>query len=44
MTSMIKTRQELAEENKALSTSLDRAQAFSWRDAAEKIWQLHAEL
>jgi glycosyltransferase involved in cell wall biosynthesis len=22
----------------------DRARAFSWRDAAEKIWQLHADL
>jgi glycosyltransferase involved in cell wall biosynthesis len=22
----------------------DRAKAFSWRDAAEKIWQLHADL
>ncbi len=23
---------------------LDRAQLFSWRDAAEKVWQLHADL
>ena len=23
---------------------LDRARAFSWRDAAEKVWQLHADL
>lgn len=23
---------------------LDRARAFSWRDSAEKVWQLHAEL
>jgi hypothetical protein len=23
---------------------LDRAKAFTWRDAAEKIWQLHADL
>lgn len=23
---------------------LDRVQAFSWRDAAEKVWQLHADL
>ncbi len=22
----------------------DRARAFSWRDAAEKVWQLHADL
>jgi glycosyltransferase involved in cell wall biosynthesis len=22
----------------------DRAQAFSWRDSAEKVWQLHADL
>ena len=22
----------------------DRAKAFTWRDAAEKIWQLHADL
>ncbi|MDP9026962.1 MAG: glycosyltransferase family 4 protein [Actinomycetota bacterium] len=25
-------------------TSSDRARAFSWRDAAEKVWQLHADL
>jgi glycosyltransferase involved in cell wall biosynthesis len=24
--------------------SADRARAFSWRDAAERVWQLHAEL
>jgi glycosyltransferase involved in cell wall biosynthesis len=24
--------------------SSDRARAFSWRDAAEKVWQLHADL
>ena len=24
--------------------SADRARAFSWRDAAEKVWQLHADL
>jgi glycosyltransferase involved in cell wall biosynthesis len=24
--------------------STDRARAFSWRDAAERVWQLHAEL
>lgn len=23
---------------------LDRAQAFSWRDSAERVWQLHADL
>jgi glycosyltransferase involved in cell wall biosynthesis len=23
---------------------LDRAKAFSWRDSAEKVWQLHADL
>jgi glycosyltransferase involved in cell wall biosynthesis len=23
---------------------LDRARAFTWRDAAEKVWQLHADL
>ncbi|MEO7349887.1 MAG: glycosyltransferase [Terrimesophilobacter sp.] len=23
---------------------LDRAQAFSWRDSAQKVWQLHADL
>ena len=22
----------------------DRSQAFSWRDSAEKVWQLHADL
>ncbi len=22
----------------------DRAKAFTWRDAAEKVWQLHADL
>jgi hypothetical protein len=22
----------------------DRARAFSWRDSAEKVWQLHADL
>ncbi|RFA22622.1 glycosyltransferase family 4 protein [Subtercola boreus] len=25
-------------------TGLDRARAFSWRDSAEKVWQLHADL
>ncbi|WP_127792888.1 glycosyltransferase family 1 protein [Agromyces sp. LHK192] len=25
-------------------TSLDRARAFSWQDAAERVWQLHADL
>ena len=25
-------------------SGLDRAQAFSWRDSAEKVWQLHADL
>lgn len=25
-------------------TGLDRARAFSWRDSAEKVWQLHAEI
>ncbi|KQM84159.1 glycosyltransferase [Agromyces sp. Leaf222] len=25
-------------------TSADRARAFSWRDSAERIWQLHADL
>jgi glycosyltransferase involved in cell wall biosynthesis len=25
-------------------TGLDRAKAFSWRDSAEKVWQLHADL
>ncbi|ANJ27699.1 glycosyltransferase [Agromyces aureus] len=25
-------------------TSSDRARAFSWRDSAERIWQLHADL
>lgn len=24
--------------------SLDRARAFTWRDAAERVWQLHADL
>ena len=23
---------------------LDRARAFSWRDSADKVWQLHADL
>jgi glycosyltransferase involved in cell wall biosynthesis len=23
---------------------LDRAGAFSWKDSAEKVWQLHADL
>ncbi|MES1212526.1 MAG: glycosyltransferase family 1 protein, partial [Leifsonia sp.] len=22
----------------------DRSRAFSWRDSAEKVWQLHADL
>jgi hypothetical protein len=22
----------------------DRARAFSWRDSAERVWQLHADL
>ncbi len=26
------------------TASSDRARAFSWRDAAEKVWQLHADL
>ncbi|MEF2977744.1 glycosyltransferase family 4 protein [Subtercola sp. YIM 133946] len=25
-------------------TGLDRARAFSWRDSAEKVWQLHADI
>lgn len=25
-------------------TGLDRASAFSWRDSAQKVWQLHADL
>ncbi|MFD1715561.1 glycosyltransferase family 4 protein [Amnibacterium flavum] len=25
-------------------TGLDRAKAFSWRDSAERVWQLHADL
>ncbi|HWH25525.1 MAG TPA: glycosyltransferase family 1 protein [Pseudolysinimonas sp.] len=25
-------------------TARDRSRAFSWRDAAEKVWQLHADL
>ncbi|HEY9498893.1 MAG TPA: glycosyltransferase family 1 protein [Terrimesophilobacter sp.] len=25
-------------------TGLDRSRAFSWRDSAEKVWQLHADL
>ncbi|GAA1514936.1 glycosyltransferase involved in cell wall biosynthesis [Agromyces terreus] len=25
-------------------TSTDRARAFSWRDSAERVWQLHADL
>jgi glycosyltransferase involved in cell wall biosynthesis len=25
-------------------SGLDRARAFSWRDSAEKVWQLHADL
>ncbi|MGI9821639.1 glycosyltransferase [Agromyces sp. Marseille-Q5079] len=25
-------------------TSSDRARAFSWRDSAERVWQLHADL
>jgi glycosyltransferase involved in cell wall biosynthesis len=24
--------------------STDRARAFSWRDSAERVWQLHADL
>jgi hypothetical protein len=33
---------ELAER---LSVSgVDRARAFSWRDSAEKVWQLHADI
>jgi glycosyltransferase involved in cell wall biosynthesis len=23
---------------------IDRARAFSWRDSADKVWQLHADL
>lgn len=26
------------------TTGLDRAKAFSWKDSAEKVWQLHADL
>ena len=25
-------------------TGLDRAKTFSWKDSAEKVWQLHADL
>lgn len=25
-------------------TGMDRAQSFSWRDSAQKVWQLHADL
>jgi glycosyltransferase involved in cell wall biosynthesis len=25
-------------------SGLDRARAFSWRDSADKVWQLHADL
>ncbi|MEA9984433.1 glycosyltransferase family 1 protein [Subtercola sp. RTI3] len=33
---------ELAERLRIVG--LDRARAFSWRDSAEKVWQLHADL
>ncbi|GAB3029791.1 glycosyltransferase family 1 protein [Parafrigoribacterium mesophilum] len=26
------------------TTGLDRAKAFSWKDSAERVWQLHADL
>jgi len=25
-------------------SAADRARAFSWRDSAERVWQLHADL
>lgn len=25
-------------------SGLDRSHAYSWRNAAEKVWQLHADL
>lgn len=37
----------LADEGAAQRLSIagqDRARAFGWRDAAERTWQLHAEL
>ncbi|WP_368498896.1 glycosyltransferase family 4 protein [Herbiconiux sp. A18JL235] len=30
--------------NRLAISGLDRARAFSWRDSAEKVWQLHADL
>ncbi|GAA2242413.1 glycosyltransferase family 4 protein [Herbiconiux moechotypicola] len=30
--------------NRLSISGLDRARAFSWRDSAEKVWQLHADL
>jgi glycosyltransferase involved in cell wall biosynthesis len=34
-----------AELREALGTAAqDRSHAFSWRDSAEKVWQLHADL
>jgi glycosyltransferase involved in cell wall biosynthesis len=30
--------------DRAAVASGDRAKAFTWRDAAEKVWQLHADL
>lgn len=36
------TRDDLAEQLR--TAGRDRARAFSWRDAAEKVWQLHADL
>ena len=26
------------------TTGQDRAKSFSWKDSAEKVWQLHADL
>lgn len=33
-----------AERNRAGTLSADRGRAFSWREAAERVWQLHADL
>jgi glycosyltransferase involved in cell wall biosynthesis len=30
--------------NRLSISGLDRARAFSWRDSADKVWQLHADL
>jgi hypothetical protein len=27
-----------------VQSGLDRAHLFSWRNSAEKVWQLHADL